>query len=253
MSHARFKLGAREQRIDSRTLQLAEYLNIGRLRPAPSSIDWSHPVPNWPMMLNDKEGDCTIAGAMHLDQLWTANTGKMIVCPDADIEKAYESIGGYDPNHPDTTDNGCVMLDVLNHWRKVGIGGRKIAGYTRVIPTHQEMVKQTINLFGGIYLGVKLPLSAQEQSIWSVLPTGPTGSGFPNSWGGHCVPVVAYDPTYLICVTWGALLKMTWSFFRTYVSEAYAVLSNDWLKGGKNSPSGLAYSELMTDLRLVTA
>jgi hypothetical protein len=45
---------------------------------------------------------------------------------------------------------------------------------------------------------------------------------------------------------------MTWSFWERYVDEAYALISPDFLEGGK-TPNGLDLASLKADLALVTA
>jgi hypothetical protein len=104
-----------------------------------------------------------------------------------------------------------------------------------------------VYMFGGCYIGVLLPQSAQGQPIWSVPPMGPTGPGAPGSWGGHAVPVVAYDARGLTVITWGAMLRMTWQFWETYCDEAYAILSQDWLEKNE-APSGFDMATLQADL-----
>src|ERR1700735_1623806 len=41
----------------------------------PSSVDNSFGIFNWGELLNDRLGDCTIAGPGHLIQAWTASAG----------------------------------------------------------------------------------------------------------------------------------------------------------------------------------
>jgi hypothetical protein len=75
----------------------------------------------------------------------------------------------------------------------------------------------------------------------------------PGSWGGHAVYLVAYDQDTLTCITWGQLKKMTWAWFEKYCSEAYALVSKDWIKATGVSPSGFDLATLENDLKLVTA
>jgi hypothetical protein len=49
-------------------------------------------------------------------------------------------------------------------------------------------------------------------------------------------------------VTWGALQKMTWSFWEAYCEEAYAILSKDYLTG-KKTPQGFSTQQLQADLQ----
>jgi hypothetical protein len=55
----------------------------------------------------------------------------------------------------------------------------------------------------------------------------------------------------LTCITWGQLKKMTWPWFAKYCSEAYGLVSKDWLKASGISPSGFDLAVLENDLRLV--
>lgn len=71
--------------------------------------------------------------------------------------------------------------------------------------------------------------------------------------GGHAVPVVGYTSRTLTVVTWGALKRMTWGFWDTYCDEAYAVLSEDWLREDRTNPKGIDLDALEADLRAVTA
>ena len=99
---------------------------------------------------------------------------------------------GYKPSDP-STDRGAVELDVLRYWRKTGVGGYKIDAFVALEPKNHLHVQAAVDLFGGSYIGLALPVSAQQQKVWSVPPGGPTGTGAPGSWGGHAVVVEAYD------------------------------------------------------------
>ncbi len=251
-----YPLGKQAPKLDKRTLKLEDYLQYGKLPPIPKGIDWGTPVTSWPMMKNDAVGDCTIAGAGHMVQTWTANAAKSpIIIPDAQILAAYSAVGGYDPKDP-STDNGCVELDVLNYWRKTGIGGTKITAFAAVSPKRADLVKASIYLFGGLYLGVALPKSAQAQTdtgIWSVPKNGLRGDGKPGTWGGHCVPIVAFNDKFLDVITWGLRVRMTWNFFYAYCDESYSIFSPNWLKDGHAAPNGVDYKSLLKDLKLVTS
>jgi len=229
------KLGKQPARHDPRTLNLAKYL-VGDFRlsealpPPPAHCSYQEKItngPGWPMMLNDELGDCTVACAGHMIQQWTAYAGKSFVPSDDEILSAYEAVGGYVPGNPDT-DNGAVILDVLNFWRKTGIGGHKILAYVQVNPLLEDEVKTALQLFGNVYLGVQLPVSAQTTDYWAAA-SGPDGQ--PGSWGGHAIPLVDYDKEYYV-ITWGERLMMTPTFLKNYCDEAYAVLSQIGLTSG---------------------
>lgn len=233
--------------LDHRTLRLERYTQL--LPPPPSRAYFQQHVKDWPMYLNDQLGDCVIAAAGHMIQQWTQYAGKPFTPSNQDILTGYEIIGGYVPGRPDT-DNGADMLTALNVWRQQGIAGRKVLAFAGC--TSGIGVRQAVSLFGNCYIGLALPLTAQEQSGWFIDDTDPSAAA-PGSWGGHCVPVVGYNEKGVTVVTWGGLLNASWNFLHRYCDEAYAVLSQDWIEGGGNAPSGFNQAQLLADLGSVTA
>ena len=231
------RLGKAQVKHDKRTLKLAKYMLA--LPSPPAKCDWTKGVPRWPMYANDTLGDCTIAAAGHMEQLW-ANQGRPYYEPlSLGIVRVYNSLS---PN-----DEGCYELDVLNYWRKKGIPGvdHKITAYASIKPSSIVNVKLAINLFGSVYSGLALPRSAQNQKVWKVA----SYDSKPGSWGGHAVPLVAYDSKYVTCVTWGKLLKMTWGFWSRYADEAYGVLDQSWFGADNVSPAGFNLAALKSDLK----
>jgi hypothetical protein len=203
------------------------------------------------MMLNDTLGDCTCACAGHMIEQWTTYAGSAVTPPDNSILQAYEAVGGYNPADPNS-DKGAVILDVLNYWRNTGIANDKIMAFASLEPKNHTEVMDAVVLFGNCYLGVQLPVTAQDQTVWAVPPGGPTGQGAPGSWGGHAIPIVAYDTRGLTVVTWGALKRMTWGFLDAYCDEAYAVLSQDWInKVTMLTPAKFDLATLEADLNLI--
>jgi hypothetical protein len=241
------KLGKLKPRVDHRNFHLADYLVPEALPPIPKQKDWSGKVNTWGMLANDRLGDCTCASAGHLLEVWTANASTEFIPNDADIIAAYSAVSGYDPQTGEN-DNGAYCLDVLNYWRNSGIAGRKIEAYAALEPHNHMHVKASIFLFGGVYIGLALPISAQTQQVWSVPSGGPVGQGAPGSWGGHCVNVVSFDAHYLRVATWGGTKLMTWSFWGQYCDESYAVLSKDFIEANGAAPNAIDWSALQQDL-----
>jgi hypothetical protein len=260
------KLGKLAARFDSRTLRLPKYIRPGIFPPAPPFRDWSAAVPSWPMLGNNDYGDCTVASALHLDQTWADNAGAPFVPITAQALAAYSAITGFSPANP-ATDNGAVLLDVLNYWRNTGIAGRKILAYVSVNMKNEAEVKQAINLFGGLYIGLLLPLAWQTADIWDAPAAGRQGffarlfsrvkraaaNWTPGSWGGHAVPLVQYSPGIYQCITWGAKKKITAAGLTGFADEGYAVLSQDWISAKGLSPAGFDMTTLQKDLQAVAA
>lgn len=248
VDNAKRKLGKRAARLDPRTLLFAKYILAEVLPAPPPAEDFAKKVKQWPMMGNDRIGDCTCAAAGHMIEQWTTYAGAQIVLTDLQIVAAYSAITGYDPKDPDS-DRGAVELDVLNYWRKTGFSRHKIEGYVALEPGNHSHVEDSVLIFGNCYIGLALPVSAQRQKVWTVPPGGPVGPGAPGSWGGHAVPVVAYDPRGLLVITWGAVQRMTWAFWDAYCDEAYAVLSKDWInRVNRKAPNQFDFKTLQADL-----
>jgi hypothetical protein len=246
---AALKLGKLPVRVDVRTLALASYVDTAELPSSPAQLDLTAHVPDWPMYDNDTVGDCTIAAAGHMIEAWSAAAhGTAIEISDGAVLDAFDHVKQVDPA---TGEEGAVELDVLKYWRATGIADHKIGAFARVSLRDAGLVRTAAYLFGGLYIGLALPLVAQQQTVWD--STGSlTGPARPGSWGGHAVDVVGYDDHALTVVTWGNLKQMTWSFWDGYVDEAYCIISADFLNGDR-APNGFDLAALKADLAKVTA
>lgn len=243
------KLGKLPVRTDVRTLHLMRYVDRAKLPSPPATFDETASERDWPMYANDRIGDCTVAAEGHMVEAWTgAATGTPVEVPEAAVLETFDRVKIVDPA---TGEEGAIVIDVLKDWRKRGLAGHKIGAFTRVSTADEQLLHTGAWLFGGLYLGLQLPLTAQRQETWDW--TGSlTGPAAPGSWGGHAVDVVGYDRDTLTFVTWGALKKMTWEFVARYCDEAYCILSQDFLAGDR-APNGFDLQALRADLALVTA
>lgn len=259
---AAMKLGRAPVRHDKRTLMFAKYLDPNVVLPQVPRTQSVPSVRTWPMYGNDRLGDCTVASAGHMIQSWTRESRRNLQPLDSDIEFAYWQTGT-PPKKKGTagsgTDDGRVELDVLNYWRNTGIGmwnkdgtaaaPDKIEAYAAVDPQDRLAMKAAIYLFGGVYVGIDLPKTAQKQLTWKVV-SGP-GSA-PGSWGGHAVPLLGYSTDYTTCVTWGQKVRMSWEFNDVYCVEAYAIISKDFLTASGKTADGFDLVQLGYDLAAIT-
>lgn len=237
----------------ARNLKLANYFSA--LPNPPPRVDYAPLVATWPMFGNDRLGDCTAAGAGHLEELWSAEVdGQPFVATDDDVVRFYEISTGYNPSDPDT-DQGGDMLTVLRAWRKTGIGGRQILAFAEVDASKQAEVRTALWLFSGLYVGVRLPKSAMDQfqqgTPWEVVYDD---GGI---LGGHCVPAVAYDENGVTFVSWGRTVQAGWDWWSSYVmgasdgleSEVYAAIAADDVRLGQRAlPNGFRLDQLKDDL-----
>ncbi len=252
------KLGKLAPKNDPRTLKVANYFTAA-LPTRPQSSDYLTGIDRWSMFANDRVGDCTFATAGHLIKIWNhfgQHDGDEVT--EKDVLDGYADCTGYDPSQTDIagnnpTDRGAVEHDVLQYWFHKGIGGHGIGAWADVDPKNIEEVKTSMWLFGGLYLGIALPKSAQNQDVWDVVSCF-NKDGLRYSWGGHAAPGAYYDDEFVIVVTWAGLKKMTWKFWLKYIDEAHAIISKDWfdLTTGL-CPAGFDIEALAYDLKLVTA
>ena len=166
----------------------------------PEVVDLASEIKRWPMLLNGRLGCCTISGIGHQVEAWT-----MLACEhearitNSAVEAYYSAVSGYVPG-----DEAPTSVPTSRTSSSSGSGSDSTA--TRSTPsvkhrcrkTHilRAPFKQGLWLFGGLYLGLDLPLTAQTQidkgEAWDV-GTG-TPDAEPDSWGGHAVVILQVVP-----------------------------------------------------------
>lgn len=206
-------------------------------------------VAAWGMDGNDQYGNCAACGATHLIAAWDVETGSTDAVPtSAETIEQYKAITGcITPG--DENDSGLVLSDVLKLWSNVGLFNRnKIAAYAPVNHKAVLDIHQAIAEYGGCYVGVDLPQSAEDQFSagmpWTLVGDKPVG--------GHCVSLVGYDagssrgPGWLYAVTWGKVVRVEWAWFAHYATEAWAIVSQEFVESGKGPLLNLA--QLQADI-----
>ena len=240
------KLGRKAVKTDSRTLRLARYLTAA-LPPPPVSCDWTKSVTDFGVMLNDNLGDCTIAACGHAVQIWSlSNVGLELTVTDSDILAAYEAWDGYNPADP-STDQGGICLDVLTNWKKNSLAGHALLGFAIPSVSNLTELKQAVNLFGGLYIGMSVPnfiMNPAPPPLWDVVADD---GGID---GGHCVFCCGYDEDTISFISWGRVYKMTTAYWAKYVDEAYALLSSVFI-GSNGAPNGFDLDQLTADLSAI--
>lgn len=234
------KLGKHPAKEDHRTIRLGTLLDETQADQAPPTVLPPSGV-TWQMFGNDVHSDCTCAAAAHMILAWCADekATPREMPTDALVLDLYSKVNG-------GQDGGAYALDVLNAWRTVGLGKDTITGYVKVDHNDLAKMKWATWVFGGLYIGLDLPLTAQAQGSapWAVLPNVGAAAQ-PGSWGGHAVDVVGYDADGVTIVTWGREQRMTWEFWGRYCDESYAVFDDtDWL----GDVPGFDHARLLAEL-----
>jgi hypothetical protein len=211
----------------------------GKLPTPPRTVEV--PKSPYPIDCNDKIGDCTIAGVDHLIRAWDTEFSEHDPPPiEAEIETEYFKLTGGE-------DTGLNEAEVLKTWQTSGLFGEKIAAYAPVNPKDLLELHQAVAFYGGCYLGIECPASAQEQFANNE-PWTYTGSEVE---GGHCVVALGYGPNGgLHCATWGGIAVLEASFLAHYLDEAWVVLSHQLVEAKKDQ-LGLDLKTLEADLKKV--
>lgn len=233
------RLGKLPKKTDHRTLQLSRYLDTRKLPTPPVSIDHASRLPaNIGMMGNDKYGDCAVCAPAHMVQSWSVYADFPIkTIPDSAILASYRFLS--------PQDTGCNMLDVLNYWRKTGIGGDKVEAFVETAIASVTQAKLSIQYFGSHYIGMSLP-NTNTFGPWNVKT--PTWSANRNN--GHAVCLIGYnDKTEMFkAITWGQIVDMSYGWFKKYCDECYACLNDISLNASGLTPEGFNLAALQNDL-----
>ena len=230
-----FKLG----RLDKVALDLAPlhtYFDGGKLPAAPVKCTYSLNV-DYPMADNNRLGCCVVAGHIHLTQAVTQENGGAYNYPgDAATQEEYFKLTG-------GADTGLVESTFLQAAKNSPILGSQIDSFGVLDPKNVDEIKSAIYVFGGAFLGVALPQSAQDQfpGTWSVVPNSPIV-------GGHCVVAIGYDAQFVYIVTWGQVIRCTWEWFTAYVDEAYAIIYTEEVQKNRGPLEQLDITRLRADI-----
>lgn len=247
-----YKLGKLPARKGAISLQLTRYLKPAMLPTPPLIFGRYHLVQTWPMLGNDRVGDCVLAGGDHEVMLWNAEAGNAVAFSDADALGDYSAITGYDPAHP-STDRGTDMQQAASYRRKVGLvdsGGvrHKVTAYVGLTAGDVDQLALSSWLFGATGIGILMTRDNMQQFA-DGKPWAPTAGKID---GGHYVPVVGRRPNgNFVCVTWGRLQEITPAFYEQRNDEAVAYLNIERLTDGK-SRDGFDLPTLRDDLAMVT-
>lgn len=237
-----------------KTLLFAKYLTGALPLPAAKVYrEYKVPPEAVQMFGNDTVGDCTCAGAANMLILASCHTGKVVIPTLEDVLGLYSAVTGYDPAQTDSqgnnpTDQGAAMTDVLDYLQKIGLCGHKILGWAKIDHTNRLHREIACDLFGGTYVGVQLPASAQSQfpGPWEVVPDDPIE-------GGHCIIRPGYGSEgddYVTWANWTVKASAAWS--AKYVEEEYAIVTEDWIDQATHKTlGGLDLAALQEDLTLL--
>jgi hypothetical protein len=204
----------------------------------PPSVDWYSRVRDWPMFLNDSIGDCTVAMEAHiLEASSTYGRGSTVEVDDRNVLAVYRRVSGYNPDDS-STDRGAVLQDVYSDWRTNGLGLNKILAFAQV--NHDDILEQktAVEHFGAVGLGITVTQGMVDEfnagRSWTVMDAINS-----EQLGGHAVPIVGYDDSYVYVVTWGRVQPTTWGCLTDVVDEAWVAVLPEWFDSAGHDPEGV--------------
>lgn len=237
----------------------------------PKATEWPEVKPwGWEFALdpaqlnilgNDVRGNCVPCAAEHYAQNETANTGAPLT-PTLDQTMAlYSAVAGFDPSQdqpqPDgsiinPTDQGTDPETLLAYWKSTGIpindaSGKEtlhtILGWAALDITSWAQLRYAAYTFGGLFLAINCPQSAQQNTNnWNVVPGSPID-------GGHGINMTGQGALGCKIDSWGMVIPATQAFMRTYLVSAFAVVTPFWLTKQSKSPSGLDLDGLLAAMK----
>jgi hypothetical protein len=243
------KLGKRAPKRLMKTPALGDYLPKATSWPAVPAQGWESAVPPAALNIlgNDLWGDCAEAAALGLIQAMSYNVGRPLIPTTQDALNLYSAVAGFDitmgPSGNNPTDNGTVLTDLLTYWQKTGISVgtavHKIVGFATLDITSLAQMRYATYLFGGSYLGINCPQSAEDNtSNWTYNASSPI-------IGGHCVARVGEGSAGGKTRSWGMFIPTANDFYLNYLDEGYIVITQDWLDANGKTPTGLDLTGLL--------
>lgn len=177
---------------------------------------------NYGMLDNDKLGDCTWAGFVHLVQVVCLLLG--VSAPsyaDDTVGQAYLKWN----NGVDAGDNELDVMVAL--FKPGGLLGIQVAGYATAGDGNSVTeLLGIVQTFGAAYIGVQMPYVTQQQFAdgepWALTNT----SADSDIEGGHCVVPLAFDqPRRLVqLLTWGRRQWATYDWLTANMDEQHALV-----------------------------
>ncbi|CQD03831.1 hypothetical protein BN000_00660 [Mycobacterium europaeum] len=215
------------------------------------------------MFLNDRIGDCAIAGSIEEVRLANALRGVTVNFTDQSAIENYSAITGYQPGPeiddphapPNPTDQGTDVHELYDYRKNTGLvdadGARhQIVAYAGLTVGDFDELLVALSLFpSGVGIGIQVPDYCDAQfeagQAWHLV------RGRHAIEGQHYIPVVdAGSRTEAGLFTWGGHGGITAPFYRACNTVAAVALTKEMFTGD-TSPTGVDFARLAADLQLL--
>lgn len=222
------------------------YYAAGPLPQAPAEVSVPSVSPDadgtpWGIDGNSDYGDCGVAGLKHGLQAAASDTSENESFPTAD------QVVSYYLNYTGGQDSGVVLSDFLAHVQQNQFYGHTVSAYAPVSVSDVNTLLYAINAYDFAYVGVTVTQAmmnaAQGEPPWTWTLEEAQG----DSIGGHCIPVVGYDSSFLYAVTWGQVVRIAYPAWHQMGDEAWCLLTGE-LTSAQGDGHGLNLDALKADL-----
>jgi hypothetical protein len=172
---------------------------------------------------NDILGDCGPAGAVNWLKLMLIAQGrdKVLISSD-DAEEAYRALGW---DGTPATDNGVVLLDLMEYWTREPIGGFQLDCFFRVGFGDASHLATALG-FAPLIVGASLTEACMTRDTWDAdAAAGPTK-------GGHCYLYLSDSPGGGNGKSWGQTVWTTPPFRAERWRECYLPICRELMPMG---------------------
>jgi hypothetical protein len=224
--HSRFKLGLKShdpKRVSAVKRFSADMLPVDPLISG-TPWDWAFGrVWDGDALDNDVLGNCGPAAVVHWLRLMARNCGhsesEFTVQAVLDLYTAM----GYDGT-PES-DNGVVLLDLMEYMQRVGVRGFKFDCFFRVGFGDPEHLATAVYV-APLIVGATLPVACQSTSTWDA-----AAAADKREWGGHAYLRVSDSPGGGNGNSWGQVVYDTPEFQQACWTEAYLPICRELMPG----------------------
>jgi len=218
-----------------RTLRVPDHLPAlaAQVPTPPAAADWSRGrTIRYPILGNDREGDCYLCDALHCVQTWTGNNGPEAQFDTNAVLALYHQLSG--------GDNGLSDGEIFPAWKK-GLFGHSILDDLAVDPRDDAAIRLGLYLFGGGSYTASL-LDTWETDIHDGVTWD--ANGRPDPMAGHAMHLSGYTPAVYQDETWGLRVNLTPAGLKASDPEVTVQFSLEWFNARGIAPNGFTYDQL---------
>lgn len=194
----------------------------------PFLLDGNGPDPTLTMNHGQPVGDCGFVMTVNANLVTAAAVKGTFTHPTSNV--IVTDYLKYDHGK----DEGVQNSQLLPYWRKVGLWGNKVAGYGSVNVHDFDEAMAYAYAFFGVCTGIAVS-EAMEEATQNGEPWDYTGSAADdNILGGHDVFVFGRKSGLGILATWGQRQLFTPRWWKHFVQECDAVVTNELVTAKPN-------------------